>query len=69
MFQKLGPAFLQYLQVTFLPSVGLAPQANTEYLQALQASDAKAFTKYFKVCCCPTLPFSARLKLTHVSSF
>jgi len=50
MLLKLGPEFLQYMQGTFLPSVGLAPQASTEYLQALQAPDAKAFTKYFKVC-------------------
>jgi len=47
MLTKLGPVFLEYLQ-TFLPSVGLSPAASAEYLQALQASEPKQFTKYFK---------------------
>jgi len=47
MLTKLGPVFVQYLQ-TFLSSVGLTPAASAEYLQALQASEPKQFTKYFK---------------------
>jgi exportin-T len=49
MLHKLGPDFLQYLQTTYLPSVGVTPQTAAEYLQALQSPDPKAFTKYFKV--------------------